>query len=244
MKHFIFLFLLSFSFLTFAQKPALDYKAYDTWKRLEKEQISKTGQIVSYELTVLKGNPVLHFYYTATQKHDSIVRGNTALLASDESYVAWKMSPDYDTLRKRELDKVDKKKWPKDSLYIYHLAQDTVFKFDKLKQVQQAEEAPVLAFLQEFSAKKVEKVEPKKIEKYLFWKKPAPAPKVNPYKTDGNRLLVYTTGQSTFAHLDSITTFALSPDGAKIAVIQQRKVKLDSMQVRIYQTKDRSDYQK
>ncbi len=238
MKHFIFLFLLSFSFLTFAQKPALDYKAYDTWKRLEKEQISKTGQIVSYELTVLKGNPVLHFYYTATQKHDSIVRGNTALLASDESYVAWKMSPDYDTLRKRELDKVDKKKWPKDSLYIYHLAQDTVFKFDKLKQVQQAEEAPVLAFLQEFSAKKVEKVEPKKIEKYLFWKKPAPAPKVNPYKTDGNRLLVYTTGQSTFAHLDSITTFALSPDGAKIAVIQQRKVKLDSMQVRIYQTKD------
>ena len=238
MKHFILLFLLSFSFLTFAQKPALDYKAYDTWKRLEKEQISKTGQIVSYELTVLKGNPVLHVYYTATQKHDSIVRGNTALLASDESYVAWKMSPDYDTLRKRELDKVDKKKWPKDSLYIYHLAQDTVFKFDKLKQVQQAEEAPVLAFLQEFSAKKVEKVEPKKIEKYLFWKKPAPAPKVNPYKTDGNRLHVYTAGQSTFAHLDSITTFALSPDGAKIAVIQQRKVKLDSMQVRIYQTKD------
>jgi hypothetical protein len=38
----------------FAQKPALDFKAYDSWKRLEKEQISKDGNLITYELTVLK----------------------------------------------------------------------------------------------------------------------------------------------------------------------------------------------
>ena len=238
MKHLLLLLLfLSNALLLFAQKPALDDKAYDTWKRIEKEQISKTGQIVSYELTVLKGNPVLHFYNAATQKHDSILRGNNALIASDESFLAWKMSPDYDTLRKRELDKVDKKKWPKDSLYIFHLSQDTIFKFDQIKQVQQAEEAAVLAFLQEVTAPKVKPSEPKKWEQLLFWKKPIPV-KVNPYKTEGNRLKVYTAGQNHFPFLDSITAFALSPDGSKIAVIKQRKVKMDSLQVCIYQTND------
>lgn len=222
----------------FAQKPALDFKAYDSWKRLEKEQISRNGQIISYELTVLKGNPVLHLYNPNTQKHDSIPRANNAFIASDESYIAWKMSPDYDTLRKQELNKVDKKKQDKDSLYIWHTAQDTTYTFAKLKQVQQAEEAPVLAFLIEITPKKVEIVEPNKFEKLCFWKKTAPAPKVNPFKTDGNRLMVYTSGQDTFPFLDSITSFSLSPDGSKIAVVQQRKVKLDSMQVRIYNTKD------
>ena len=222
----------------FAQKPALDFKAYDSWKRLEKEQISKDGNLITYELTVLKGNPVLHLYNPNTQKHDSIPRGNNAFIASDESYIAWKMSPDYDTLRKQELAKVDKKKQDKDSLYIWHIAQDSTYKFSKLKQVQQAEKAPVLAFLQEVSPKKVETVEPNKFEKLCFWKKPAPEPKANPFKTDGNRLMVYTSGQSTFPFLDSVTSFSLSPDGSKIAVIQQRKVKLDSMQVRIYGTKD------
>lgn len=239
MKHFsLLLLMLSTALLVVGQKPALDFKAYDSWRRLESEQISQNAKIISYELTVLKGNPILHFFYTATQKHDSLLRGNGALIASDESYVAWKMSPDYDTLRKRELDKVDKKKWPKDSLYIYHLAQDTIFKFDKLKQVQQAKEAPVLAFLQEFTAKKEVQPEPKKLEKLLFWKKPKAQPKVNPYKTDGSRLYVYASAQSNFIFLDSITNFSLSPDGSKIAIIQHRKVKTDSMQVRIYQTKE------
>lgn len=237
-KYILLLLLTSTSLLLNAQKPALDFKAYDTWKRLEKEQISRNGEIISYELTVLKGNPILHFYYAKSQKHDSIIRGSNALIASDESFVAWKISPDYDSIRKLELDKVEQKKWPKDSLFIYHLAQDTLLKFEKLKQVQQADEAPVLAFLQEFSAKKVEKVEPKKIEKFLFWKKPAPTPKLNPYKTEGKRLQVYTSGQKNLPFLDSITQFSLSPDGTKIAVVKQRKVKLDSMQVQIYQTKD------
>ncbi|MEY3086543.1 MAG: hypothetical protein RLZ93_462, partial [Bacteroidota bacterium] len=154
------------SLLVFAQKPTLDFNAYDTWKRLEKEQISSNGKIITYELTVLQGNPILHIFFSANAKHDSILRGNNALIASDESFVAWKMSPDYDSLRKQELNKVDKKKWDKDSLYIWHMAQDSTYKFAKLKQVQQAENAPVLAFLQEVSPKKVEKVAPKKIEKW------------------------------------------------------------------------------
>ena len=238
MKIAFLLFLLGCAHILFAQKPALDFKAYDTWKRLEKEQISKNGNLITYELTFLRANPILHIFNQQTQKHDSMTRANNALIAFDESYIAWKMSPDYDSLRAQELAKLDKKKWDKDSLFIQHFAQDTIYKFAKLKQVQQAENAPVLAFLHEVSPKKVEPVVVKKYEKYLFWKKPAPAPKVNPFKTDGQRLVVYASGENTFPFLDSITSFTLSPDGSKVAVIKQRKVKLDSMQVRVYDTKD------
>lgn len=238
MKIAFLLLLLACTHVLLAQKPALDFKAYDTWKRLEKEQISKNGNLITYELTFLRANPILHIFNQQTQKHDSMTRANNALIAFDESYIAWKMSPDYDSLRAQELAKLDKKKWDKDSLFIQHFTQDTIYKFAKLKQVQQAENAPVLAFLHEVSPKKVEPVVVKNYEKYLFWKKPAPAPKVNPFKTDGQRLVVYTSGESTPPFLDSITSFTLSPDGSKVAVIKQRKVKLDSMQVRVYDTKD------
>ena len=238
MKITFLLLLLACTHVLFAQKPALDFKAYDTWKRLEKEQISKNGNIITYELTFLRANPILHIFNQQTQKHDSITRANNALMAIDESYIAWKMSPDYDSLRRQELAKLDKKKWDKDSLFIQHFAQDTIYKFAKLKQIQQAENAPVLAFIHEVNPKKVEPVAVKKYEKYLFWKKPAPAPKVKPCKTEGQRLVVYSSGESTPPFLDSITSFTLSPDGSKVAVIKQRKVKLDSMQVRIYATKD------
>ncbi|MEN9743427.1 MAG: hypothetical protein RLZZ65_1232 [Bacteroidota bacterium] len=228
-------FLANFSFL-FAQLPALDFKAYDLWKRLEKEQISSTGKIITYEQSVLRGNTELHLFFPQIQKHDSILRAKDALIASDERFVAWTLSPDYDTLRKLELNKIDKKKWPKDSLFIYHLESDSLIKISKLKQRQLAEDAPVLAILHEVNPPKIEKKEVSKWDKLWFWKKEPEAPKANPYKTDGFRLELYQSGALLTQVLDSITQFALSPDGSKIAVIQQRKVKLDSMEVKVYQT--------
>jgi dipeptidyl aminopeptidase/acylaminoacyl peptidase len=230
-----FLSLFSSSFI-FAQLPALDFKAYDTWKRVEKEQLSPNGKLLTYEQTVLRGNTELHIYFSESQKHDSMLRAKDALIAPDESFVAWTKSPDYDTLRKLELNKIDKKKWPKDSLFIYHVAKDSLIKISKLKQRQLAEEAPVLAVLHEVAAPKIEKVEPSKWDKLLFWKKEPTAPIANPFKTDGFRLEIYQQDKIQTAFLDSITQFALSPDGTKIAVIQQRKAKLDSMEVKIYQT--------
>lgn len=233
----LFIIILNVNFFT-AQKPALDFKAYDTWKRIEKEQISESGQIATYELTVLKGNPILHIDYIAAQKHDSISRGNNAIIAKDEGFVAWLMSPDYDTLRQLELRKVEKRKWPKDSLYIYHIEKDTLFKFEKVKQVIQAQNAPILAFTQEISSSKQKQTELKKWHKLFFWKKHNPSENLNPYKTDGNRLNIFQSDQNSLLFLDSVTQFSLSPDGNKVAIIKHRKVKLDTFQVSIYQTKD------
>ena len=223
--------------LLFAQLPALDHKAYDLWKRVEKEQLSQQGKITTYEQTVLRGNTELHIYFKERQQHDSIIRAKDALIAPDESYVAYKVVPDYDTLRKLELNKVDKKKWPKDSLVIRYLANDTLLSFAKVKMIQQAAEAPVLGFLQEVTPTKTSKTEAKKYEKLCFWKKPIIAP-VNPFKTDGQRLMLYSSGQKNIPFIDSITQFSLSPDGKYVAAIKHHKVKLDSVQVLVFNTKD------
>lgn len=221
----------------FAQLPALDHKAYDLWKRVEKEQLSRQGKIITYEQTVLRGNTELHLYFKETQQHDSIIRAKDALIAPDESYIAYKVVPDYDSLRKLELNKVDKKKWPKDSLYIHNLTTDSLLSFAKVKTIQQAAEAPVLGFLQEVTPPKPNKSEPKKLDKLCFWKKPITTP-VNPFKTDGQRLMLYSSGQKNIPFIDSITQFSLSPDGKYVAVLKHHKVKLDSSQVLILNTTD------
>lgn len=226
----------NFSML-FAQLPALDYKAYDLWKRVEKEQLSHQGKIITYEQTVLRGNTELHLYFKETQQHDSIIRAKDALIAPDESYIAYKVVPDFDSLRKLELNKVDKKKWPKDSLIIRYLATDTLLSFAKVKTIQQAAEAPVLGFLQEVAPPKPNKTESKKLEKLCFWKKPIIAP-VNPFKTDGQRLMLYSSGQKNIPFFDSITQFSLSPDGKYVAAIKHHKAKFDSVQVLVFNTKD------
>ena len=238
MKNFVLLlFVFTNLSIVFAQLPALDHKAYDLWKRVEKEQLSSNGKILTYEQSLLRGNTELHLYFKETQKHDSILRAKDALIAPDESYIAYKVVPDYDSLRKLELNKVDKKKWPKDSLFIQYLATDTLLSFAKVKSIQQAADASVLGFLQEVTPPKPVKTEPKKLEKLCFWKKPIVAP-TNPYKTDGQRLMIYTAGQKNIPFVDSITQFALSPDGKYVAVLKHHKVKLDSSQVAILTTQD------
>ncbi len=238
MKNFVFLlFVFTNLSIVFAQLPALDHKDYDLWKRVEKEQLSSNGKILTYEQSLLRGNTELHLYFKETQKHDSILLAKDALIAPDESYIAYKVVPHYDSLRKLELNKIDKKKWPKDSLFIQYLATDTLLSFAKVKSIQQAADAPVLGFLQEVTPPKPVKTEPKKLEKLCFWKKPIVAP-TNPYKTDGQRLMIYTAGQKNIPFVDSITQFALSPDGKYVAVLKHHKVKFDSSQVAILTTQD------
>ena len=69
MKNFVLLlFVFTNLSIVFAQLPALDHKAYDLWKRVEKEQLSSNGKILTYEQSLLRGNTELHLYFKETQK--------------------------------------------------------------------------------------------------------------------------------------------------------------------------------
>ena len=138
-----------FSFGLNAQKKVIDHNAYFEWKKSEKQQISSCGNFVTYEKTPLKGDGYLFIYNAITQKLDSIFRGKDAKIAFDESIIAFKVTPGFDTLRKCELNKIDKKKWPKDSLFIYLTQQDSMVKIPKLKSFSIGEEGSNLGYLTE-----------------------------------------------------------------------------------------------
>ena len=113
---------------SFGQLKQIDHHAYDDWKKLEKQKASRTGSWISYEINPLKGDGFLYFYNQTSAKLDSIQRGKDASISFQEDFIAYKLTPGYDTLRSCELKKSDKKKWPKDTLCIFLPAKDSTLK--------------------------------------------------------------------------------------------------------------------
>lgn len=111
------------------QKKIIDYQAFDEWKTLKNEQVSMSGKYITYEIQPLKGDTYLYWYNTETAKLDSVYKAKDAKFILSEDFLIYTIEAGYDTLRKVELAKVDKKKWPKDTLAIYSF---TTNKFEKV----------------------------------------------------------------------------------------------------------------
>ena len=176
------------------------------------------------------GDGYLHWYQSETGKHDSLKRAKDAQLDPNGQFIAWKVVPGFDTLRNCELNKVDKKKWPKDSLYILLTANDSLIKIPKLKSFQITEDASVLAYLSEVSPKPTPEVKKNWLQKHGFQKEEKPVEKP---KSDGHQLTIWTTTNSW--KQTNVTKYSLPKNGKYVAVVTQQKLKNDSSQVRIYE---------
>lgn len=119
LKTFSFLLLISASFCALSQeKKKINHKDYDQWNSIPENQISTYGNIVTYVINPYRGDGDLNIYRTKEKTNTSITRGASSKIAFDESFVVFKIKPQYDSIRKLKIDKVPKKKWPKDSLGI------------------------------------------------------------------------------------------------------------------------------
>lgn len=220
-SYFVIIFFISFGLN--AQKKIIDHTSYFEWKRTDKQQLSSNGNFVTYEKTPLKGDGYLFIYNSKTQKLDSIFRGKDAKIAFDESFIAFKVTPGFDTLRRCELNKVDKKKWPKDSLFIYFTLNDSMIKIPKLKSYSIGEKGSNLAYLTEGNELKNKK---KKIILCKKLKKPEP-------KSDGNVLTFFNTKQGNTNQTKNVTEFSFSKDGSQLAFLEHTKIKNDSVSLTI-----------
>ncbi|MEN9987066.1 MAG: hypothetical protein RLZZ585_105 [Bacteroidota bacterium] len=230
MKKLLFFFILLNVSISWGQNKIIDHKAYPEWKRLEKQQFSQNDSWITYEINPLVGDGYLHRYEIATGKHDSLKRAKDAQLDPNGQFIAWKVVPGFDTLRNCELNKVDKKKWPKDSLYIYLTASDSLIKISKLKSFNVCEDASVMAYLSEVSPKPAPEVKKTWLQKHGFKKEEKPTEKP---KSDGHQLTVWTT-TSTWTQ-KNVTKYSMPKNGKYIAIVTQQKLKNDSSQVRIYE---------
>ena len=239
MKKFILLTaLISVSATAFSQKKIIDHTVYNDWKRTEKQQLSSNGNWVTYETVPARGDGYLYIYNVKKQKLDSFFRAKDAKIAWDESFIAFKVTPGFDSLRNCELNKVDKKKWPKDSLYIFNISNDSVVKIAKLKQFSVAQKGSVLAYTLEGNELEYESSKKKsKKKKSTFCTKKKKDTKEE-IKSDGNLFYVCNAKLEKVISVNNVTEFSLTENGQNVAFIQHTKVKVDSFSLKVHSVSD------
>ncbi len=129
--------------LCFAQtlvKKPLTHSVYDSWKKIDKPQLSDNGIFGSYEINPQKGDGWLHLQNLSTLSHDSLFRGQSAMFSSNSDMMAFRIVQPADTLHKLKLAKKKKDDLPKDSLGIWLFAKDSVMRFGGLKSFQMPRE--------------------------------------------------------------------------------------------------------
>lgn len=243
MSRLLFTFFLISCFSVYSQLKPIDHTAYDSWKRIERHTFSPKGNFVSYEIIPLKGDGFLYLYNNNTHKLDSFPRGKEAKWASDESFLVYTQTPGYDTLRKCELNKVAKSKWPKDSVFVVDLSNDTLLKLNKLKTFEVAEKGNVLAYLLDHN--KLIENDPDKVKYKRLWYWPFKKVKVSSstkrISSDGNRMVVWNAMDQIIFEANHVVSFKFSENGEHLAYIQHKNGKKDTLQMTIWNTNSKSE---
>lgn len=203
----ILLVMLLFTSSMYAQKHAVGEEDYREWKTISNQKISKDGTLITYELKQLIGDGVQYVQQTNPFKLDSFDRGSALLFPENTNFVAFKISPGFDTLRKLKLKKVKKSKWPGDSIAIYDLKNNSLEKFPKILSFKVSEKGNSFAYLQEIEAK----TKASWFSRMINTKK----------KTSKDKLLrVYYSYPKLSFEQQKVKEFTLSDDGTQIAYIE------------------------
>jgi dienelactone hydrolase len=213
----------------FAQKKVIDHTCYKDWKRIGDIQLSENGQFSVYSLRPLLGDGFLYVVNNETGKKDSIARGIEPQIAGNSSFVAFRIQAGYDTLRKAELAKIPKDKWPKDSLGVWFFANDSLVKFPKLKEFKVASEGGVFAFTSTTNDWLTGYLSTKERKREIRIEK-----KKGVWKSDGKLLSIWNQGAKKPICYRHITGFDLSKNGGLIAMTEQQKFKKDSIRLAVY----------
>lgn len=121
---------------TFSQKKVLDHTVYNDWKKLNNSTISDNGEYISYTIDPYQGDGYLYLFHKKTNRLDSVPRGYRPSFSGNNTFLTFLITAGYDTLRKCELEKVKKEKWPKDTLAIFLFEKDTLIKIPNVKSYQ------------------------------------------------------------------------------------------------------------
>jgi len=218
------------SISAFAQKKVIDATAYNDWKRVADVQLSPNGMYSAYSIRPHRGDGYLFIVNNLTGKKDSIARGIEPQFSGKNTFLVFKISPGFDTLRTSELNKINKDKWPKDSLGIWFLANDSLVKFPKLKEYRLGIDGDCIAYLstvnelpKDYLSRKEKKREAKQLKKS------------GPLKTDGKLLTIWTPGRKAVRYRN-VTQFEISRRGTQVAFVEQQKYKKDSVRLNVHST--------
>jgi dipeptidyl aminopeptidase/acylaminoacyl peptidase len=229
MKHICFLCCVTFAYGLFGQKKTIDHTAYASWKRNENQLVSNDGNYIIYEINPLKGDGYLYLYAVETGKTDSFPRGKSATFSFNSDYCVFKITPGFDTLRTCELKKINKKKWPTDSLAVYLFATNTLIKYPDVSSFTVGKDHNWTGFLSTKNELKPVDGEKKKRRKRKN-KQPE-------YTSEGNRLTILEPRlEKEYTFID-VSRYTFSPKGSFVAFTEHRKEKTDSFTLQVLNLK-------
>lgn len=246
----LFLFLIITTVVS-AQKKVIDHTVYNDWKKIESQIISNDGNYVSYIIKPHRGDGFLYIYNQNTGKLDSIARGVKHQFSGNSNFMIFKITPGFDTLRKCELEKVDKAKWPKDTLAIYLFGTDSLIKIPNVKNYSLPEYGDWISYTVETEKPKAKAEEKKKEEekksffsflKKKLMRKPGTGsdqakPAEEESKSDGHLLTVFNPITNKSHTQKDVTDFVISPKGKYVVLATHKKVKkVNSYQFGIVET--------
>ena len=250
MKNFLLLIGILTSFITFSQKKVIDHTVYNSWKKLEGQIISNDGNFVAYTIKPHRGDGYLYIFNNKTAKLDSFPRGYKQQFSGNSNFLVFQITAGFDTLRKCELNKVDKDKWPKDSLGIYLLESDSLIKIPNVKNYSIAEIGDWVNYSLEKNKTKEDEEKEKKekeaektakadttkqVEKthsWCFLKKITTETAVKPekkkeeeYKSDGKVFTSFNPFTNKKYEYKDVTDYAVSKNNKYVAITTHKKEK-------------------
>lgn len=115
-----------------SQDKKMTLETYDIWKSIYNVKVSNDGEWVSYILAPEDGDGELILYNTISHEEERFERGENQSFDPDGNFMAFFVKPHKDSLDELERKKVKKKKFPKDTLGIFHLKNASYDKFARV----------------------------------------------------------------------------------------------------------------
>src|SRR6056297_2920676 len=209
-------------------KKPLDYEVYDDWNYIEDQKISKDGGWILYEVYPYKGDGELILWNSKEETKDFFDRGKQGVFSPASSYMAYRIKPHHDSIRKMKLEKVPKKKRTKDSLGIFVLENGQSIKREKLKSFKLADkESDWMAFLQTKSED----------EEDTLKKKEKPGKKVDEKAPEPGLLTIINPVSGKEYTFEEVTEYEISEDGSLVSFVKLQNDSLLKSTLFVFNTK-------
>ena len=206
--------LLVFTPAMLAAQRTLDHDAYERWRTIEQEALSRDGEWVSYVLEPQQGDAELVVRATGAATEYRVPRGRDARFAPSGGHVVFVIKPEYAAVRAAKVAKKRSDDLPKDSLGILDLATGNIVRVEQLTSFRVPERGGAhVAYLVERP-----KEDKKAADTDTAAAKPdTAAPKPRKDSEIGSPLVVRHLGSGAERRYDDVTEYAFARDGARLA---------------------------
>lgn len=136
--------------IVFAQKKPINHSVYDDWQNITNPIISKSGNIIYYQIAKQEGDNTLEVKNKNNITLLTIDRGSDPRLSNNEKYFISLIKPFYKEIKESKNKKNKDKNPLTDSLYIHNFTKDTTYKISRVNSYKMAlHDTEYLAYITE-----------------------------------------------------------------------------------------------